>query len=52
MASPWEPSVIASTTVGETLSSSAMKYRRRDESSTPAIPITRSLGNPETSDAR
>ena len=29
-----------------------MKYRRRAESSTPAIPITRSLGKPDTSDAR
>ena len=52
MASPCEPSVIASTRDGDTDSSSAMKYRSRDESSTPAIPITRCLGNPETSDVR
>jgi hypothetical protein len=50
--SPCEPSVIASTSTGETPSSSAMKKRRRAESRTPAIPRTRSLGNPLRSAAR
>ena len=44
--------VMASTTSGETPSSSAMKKRSRAESSTPAMPITRSFGNPLTSAAR
>ena len=52
IASPCEPSVIASTALGETPSSSAMKDRSRAESSTPAIPITRSRGNPDASAAR
>ena len=52
MASPCEPSVIASTTNGETPSSSAMKKRSRAESSTPAMPITRSFGKPQGSAAR
>ena len=43
---------MASTTLGETPSSSAMNDRSRAESSTPAIPITRSRGKPETSAAR
>jgi hypothetical protein len=43
---------MASIADGDTPSSSAMKYRSRAESSTPAIPTTRRLGNPATSDAR
>ena len=50
--SPCEPRVIASTLDGDTPSDSAMKYRSREESSTPAIPMTRSFGKPETSEAR
>ena len=46
IASPWEPSVIASTPVVDTPSSSAMKYRRRAESRTPAMPTTRSRREP------
>ena len=52
MDSPCEPSVIASTTSGDTPSSSAMMARSRAESSTPAIPMTRSFGKPDTSAAR
>ena len=50
--SPCEPSVIASTAEGAADSSSAMKYLSRALSSTPAMPITRSLGNPDSWDAR
>ena len=52
MASPCEPRVMASTTNGETPSSSAMNKRRREESSTPAMPMTRWRGNPLISAAR
>ena len=52
IASPCEPSVIASTAFGETPSSSAMNQRRRAESRTPAIPKTRSRGRPLASAAR
>jgi hypothetical protein len=43
---------MASTSCGDTLSFSAMKNRSRAESSTPAMPITRSFGNSETTDER
>src|SRR6266498_387887 len=51
MVSPWEPSVIASTLAGLVSSSSATKCLKRAVSSMPAWPITRSLGNPDTSAA-
>ena len=46
--SPWPPSTIAVTLVTETFSSSAMKVRKRAVSRTPAMPMTRVLGNFET----
>ncbi len=44
--SPCPPSTNAVTFSTETFSSCAMNVRNRAESSTPAIPITRSRGNP------
>jgi len=46
MESPWPPRTSASTSRTETPSSMAMKARKRAESSTPAIPTTRSGGKP------
>jgi len=46
MSSPWPPSTSACTSAMETFSSSATKSRKREVSSTPAIPTTRSLGKP------
>ena len=45
MVSPWPPSTKAETFSTETFSSIAMKVRMRAESSTPAMPMTRSRGN-------
>jgi hypothetical protein len=45
--SPWPPSTKAVTFSTETLSASAMNQRMRAESSTPAMPMTRSFGRPE-----
>src|SRR5215831_17342342 len=47
MVSPWPPSTKAVTFSTETLSSWAMKVRKRAESSTPAMPITRWGGKPD-----
>ena len=44
--SPWPPSTKAWMFSTETLSSIAMNVRMRAESSTPAMPTTRSRGNP------
>ena len=44
--SPWPPSTKAWVLVTETPSSQAMKVRKRAESSTPAMPMTRSRGKP------
>ena len=46
MVSPWPPSTNAWMFSTDTLSSIAMKVRMRAESSTPAMPTTRSRGNP------
>ena len=48
MVSPWPPSTKALTFSTETPSSIAMKVRMRAESSTPAMPMTRCFGKPET----
>ena len=50
--SPCEPSVIASTSGGATSASPARKNRSRAESRPPAMPSTRSAGNPDTRHAR
>ena len=47
MVSPCPPSTNAVTFSTETSSSWAMNVRNRAESSTPAIPMTRCLGNPD-----
>ena len=44
--SPWPPSTNAWTFSTDTFSSAAINARMRAESSTPAIPMTRSRGNP------
>ena len=46
--SPWPPSTTALTSLTEAPVSHAMKVAKRDVSSTPAIPTTRSRGQPET----
>ena len=46
--SPWPPSTMAVTSFTERPVSCAMKHSNRDVSSTPAIPTTRSRGNPDT----
>ena len=43
--SPWPPSTKHEMSAGDTFSSSAMNVRMRAESSTPAMPMTRSRGN-------
>ena len=43
--SPWPPSTNAWTFSTDTFSSIAMNVRMRAESSTPAMPMTRSRGN-------
>ena len=43
--SPWPPSTMACTFSMETSRASQMNVRMRAESSTPAMPITRSRGN-------
>src|SRR6266699_976662 len=48
MVSPWPPSTIAWMSSTDTSSASARNARYRAVSSTPAIPITRSRGNPVT----
>ena len=47
MVSPWPPSTNAVTFSTDTCSSWAMKVRNRAESSTPAMPMTRSVGKPD-----
>src|SRR5690348_27992 len=49
MLSPWPPSTKAVTSSTDTLNSSARKYRKRAESSTPAMPTTRLARRPEAS---
>ena len=48
MVSPWPPMTTAVTFSTETFSSCAMKVRKRAESSTPAMPMTRFLANFDT----
>ena len=48
MVSPWPPITTAVTFSTETLSSCAMKVRKRALSSTPAMPTTRFLANFDT----
>jgi hypothetical protein len=48
MVSPWPPSTKAWIPEADTPSASAMKNRMRAESSTPAMPSTRSRGKPLT----
>ena len=48
MVSPWPPSTTAVTFSTETFSSAAMNVRNRAVSSTPAMPMTRCLGNFDT----
>ena len=47
MSSPWPPSTKAVTSSTETLNSSARKWRKRAESSTPAMPTILLVGSPE-----
>ena len=47
--SPWPPSTSATTSCTATPSSCATKKRKRAESSTPAMPTTRSFGKPVSS---
>ena len=47
--SPWPPSTKVLTSLTETLNSSAMKWLKRAESSTPAMPTTLLCGRPENS---
>ena len=47
MVSPWPPRTKAVTFSTDTLSSCAMKVRKRAESRMPAIPMTRWGGNPD-----
>jgi hypothetical protein len=51
MVSPWPPSTKAWVFSTETSSSMAMKARKRAESRTPAMPMTRCLGSPLASKA-